>query len=98
MVVLFGPKQRFDYSLIDSQPLHTNNDSSQVQQEKKKKGCFGKKEEKQEEEEMEEVYEPFVLNHINLNCEKGQLTAVVGHVGCGMNMILLITIRQIISY
>ena len=47
---------------------------------------------------MEEVYEPFVLNHINLNCEKGQLTAVVGHVGCGMTTLLLITIRQIISY
>ena len=47
---------------------------------------------------MEEVYEPFVLNHINLNCEKGQLTAVVGHVGCGMNNLLLITSRQIISY
>ena len=64
-------------------------------------GLFGfgkKKEEIEEEEEMEEVYEPFVLNHINLNCEKGQLTAVVGHVGCGMTTLLLITIRQIISY
>ena len=47
---------------------------------------------------MEEVYEPFVLNHINLNSEKGQLTAVVGHVACGMTTLLLITIRQIISY
>ena len=47
---------------------------------------------------MKEIYEPFVLNHINLNSEKGQLTAVVGHVGCGMNNLLLFTFRQIISY
>ena len=49
------------------------------QQQKK---CRGKKV-IPEEEITEEEYEPFVLKSINLNCEKNQLTAIVGHVGCG---------------
>ena len=31
---------------------------------------------------------PFELQNIQLNCEKGQLTAVVGHVGCGKSSLI----------
>lgn len=46
-----------------------------------------------EEKITEEEYEPFVLKNINLNCEKNQLTAIVGHVGCGKDWLEILIIR-----
>ena len=64
--------------------------------ENKQKGCFASRKktansqqhQEQQEEEMKEVYEPCELQNIQLNCEKGQLTAVVGHVGCGKSSLI----------
>ena len=56
------------------------------EEEKKKKnrGCFGKRTDKVIPSE-EEKGEPFLLSNINVSFDAGQLTAVVGHVGCGRN-------------
>lgn len=53
------------------------------EEKKKKRGCFGKKTEKVIPAEEEEKTEPFLLSNINVSFNAGQLTAVVGHVGCG---------------
>lgn len=52
---------------------------------KRNRGCFGKKAEKVIPTEEEEKSEPFLLSGINISFDAGQLTAVVGHVGCGGN-------------
>lgn len=62
-------------------------EASVKKEEKKKRnrGCFGKKAEKVIPAEEEEKAEPFLLSGINVSFDAGQLTAVVGHVGCGGN-------------
>ena len=59
--------------------------SNKEEKKKRNRGCFGKKAEKVIPAEEEEKAEPFLLSGINVSFDAGQLTAVVGHVGCGGN-------------
>lgn len=65
-------------------------EASVKKEEKKKRnrGCFGKKAKKVIPTEEEEKSEPFLLSGINISFDAGQLTAVVGHVGCGRNRVV----------
>ena len=53
------------------------------EEKKKNRGCFGKRTDKVIPSEEEKTSEPFLLSNINVSFDAGQLTAVVGHVGCG---------------
>lgn len=52
-------------------------------EEPKAKGCGHKSKAVQPELEPETPVTPFFLKDISIACEKGTLTAVVGHVGSG---------------
>ena len=52
-------------------------------EEPKAKGCGHKSKAVQPEPEPETPVTPVVLKDISIACEKGTLTAVVGHVGSG---------------
>lgn len=66
--------------------------------EKRNRGCFGKSKKSDVViPEEEEHNEPFVLRDLNLSFNANQLTAVVGHVGCGTKSGLFLTARQVIA-
>ena len=68
------------------------------EQEKRNRGCFGKSTKRDVViPEEEEHSEPFVLRDLNLSFNANQLTAVVGHVGCGAKSGLFLTGRQVVT-